>query len=68
MREVESDTKHVNKSTLFGKSESFTVTKVAVRFFISPDLATALSYYSAGDGVLLAARHKVGSARLRRHR
>jgi len=47
-REVESDTKHVSTSTVFGKSTSYTVTKVT-EYFWQFDMTYALVAYQGTD-------------------
>ena len=41
-KQVESDSKHVTKSTVFGKSESYTVTKVRSTFSVILDADMSL--------------------------
>ena len=58
VREQESDTKHVTNSTLFGKSESYTVTKIT-EWFWQFDVRYELIAYMGNEpekGVVLCGR------------
>ena len=67
-REVESDTKSVHKSTLFGKSESYTVTKVRSHLALRKNSrqfnGPRVSRYQADAATQCSCRSMSGSGRL----